>query len=537
MAKKRIMVVEDEGITAMNIKVSLEDMGYVVTSISVTGEDAVNNVVEDRPDLILMDIILKGEIDGIEAAEQIRARFGTPIVYLTAYSDEAMIKRIKKTEPTGYIVKPFDEKELRIAIEIAFYKHEMESRLKESENMFREVVEGTSDLVTTVDGKGNFVYINHVAEKIFGVKADKCIGLSAFQFIHPDDRQPTIEWFDDAVKKRLKQVSIENRQVNLMTGEVHHMLWNENVYYDDKGNVVRVNSIASDITDRKKFEEQLKTRAITDDLTGLFNRRGFFMLADQKRKLVDRTKRPMSLLYLDIDGFKNINDEFGHSEGDRALVDTANILKESFRESDIVARIGGDEFAVLLTEHSGSDFENLIVDNLLDKTEKFNDQGGREYELLFSIGIANYDNEHICSIDELLMRADELMYKVKKNKLLEDISAVLGSDEERREYKRYSPVKNCIVEIDGSFSGEIKDISYGGACLKSAQHMNADDIHKIKIGNFSITGLVVWGSLKGEKTRKEKKLSFYETGVRFINMKRNKKSLLKRLIAEITDEE
>ena len=322
-----------------------------------------------------------------------------------------------------------------------------------------------------------------------------------------------------------------------MTGEVHHMLWNANVYYDDKGNVARVNSIASDITDRKKFEEQLKTKAITDDLTGLFNRRGFFALADQQRKLVNRTKRPMSLLYLDIDGFKNINDELGHSEGDRALIDTGDILKKTFRESDIVGRIGGDEFAVLLTEYSGPDVEGLIVENFMSKVEEFNDNAGREYELLFSIGIASYDNENVCSIDELLMRADELMYKDKRSKLLQDISAILGSDEERRGYERYSPVKNCIVEIDGFFSGEIKDISYSGTCLKSSKHINTEDIHTIEVNDLSLTGLVVWASLKGEGTRKEKHLSFYETGFRFINMKRNKKSLLKRLIAEIMDDE
>ena len=421
MEKKRIMIVEDEGITAMNIKKSLEDIGYVVTSIAVSGEDAVSNAEEQRPDLVLMDIILMGEIDGIEAAEQIRARFDTPVVYLTAYSDEAMIKRIKKTEPIGYIVKPFNAKELRIALEIAFYKNEMESRLKESENKFREVVEGTGDLVTTVDGAGDIVYINHMSEKVFGVKADKCIGMSAFQFIHPDDRQPTIECFADAVKERLKQASLENRQINITTGEVRHTLWTSNIYYDNKGNVVRINSIASDITDRKEFEERLKTTAMTDDLTGLLNRRGFFALADQQRKLVKRTKRGMALLYLDIDGFKVVNDLFGHTEGDKALVDTANILKSAFRESDIVARIGGDEFAVLLTEPSGAHVEKVVITNLRNKLEDFNAGDGHKYRLELSVGMVDYDHEHAPSIDEMLMRADKLMYEDKKeNKLLRD---------------------------------------------------------------------------------------------------------------------
>ncbi len=536
MAKRRIMVVEDEGITALNIKKSLEKIGYVVTSISVTGEDAVNNAARERPGLVLMDIILKGKIDGIEAAKRIRARFDVPIVYLTAYSDEAIIKRIMKTDPTGYIVKPFNEKELRVALEIAFYKHDMESRLKESENKFREFVEGTGDLVTTVDAKGSIIYCNHVAERVFGVKADKCVGMSAFQFLHSDDRHSTIRWFADAVKKRFKQASIENRQVNLTTGEVHHMLWTTNFYYDEKGNVEKINSIARDITERKKFEEHLKTKAITDDLTGLLNRRGFFTLAEQQRKLVNRTKRHIALLYLDIDGFKNINDELGHKEGDGALIDTAGILKDTFRESDIIARIGGDEFAVLLTEHAGPDVEKIMVEHLRDNVEAFNDKGVRKYQLLFSVGIVGYDSLYPCSIDELLMRADDLMYKDKKHRLVQNISVTFGSNDERREYERYSPVKNTIVEIDGSFSGEIKDISCSGTCLKSEQRINADDVHKIKIENLSITGLIVWSSFKGDKHCEEKDLPFYETGFRFIDLQHNKKNLLKRLITELAGE-
>ncbi len=166
MAKKRIMVVEDEGITALRIQNSLKEFGYTVTSTLFSGEKAVEKVEEDRPDLVLMDIVLKGKMDGIEAAKRIHSRYKLPVVYLTAYSDDKMMKRIKMTEPFGYIVKPFEDKELRMAIEIALYKYEMEARLKQSEERYREVVEGTGDLVTRVDGKGNIVYVNHVAEKI-----------------------------------------------------------------------------------------------------------------------------------------------------------------------------------------------------------------------------------------------------------------------------------------------------------------------------------------------------------------------------------
>ncbi|MBI4682595.1 MAG: response regulator [Nitrospirae bacterium] len=111
MTKKRIMVVEDEGITAMRIKRSLEDMGYTVSSTVFSGEEAVEKAEQEKPDLVLMDIVLRGKMDGIEAARQIHSNFNIPVVYLTAHSDDKMLKRIKKTEPLGYIIKPFDERE------------------------------------------------------------------------------------------------------------------------------------------------------------------------------------------------------------------------------------------------------------------------------------------------------------------------------------------------------------------------------------------------------------------------------------------
>ncbi len=167
MAKKRIMVVEDEGVTAMRIKKSMQDMGYIVAPIMISGEDAIESVEKYRPDLVLMDIVLKGEMDGIEAAEQIHSRFNIPIIYLTAHSDESMMKRIKMTEPIGYITKPFDERELRIVVEIAFYKYEMEQILKENkENLEVKVKDRTSELEATIERLQN-------AEKKLKLRAEE----------------------------------------------------------------------------------------------------------------------------------------------------------------------------------------------------------------------------------------------------------------------------------------------------------------------------------------------------------------------------
>ncbi len=151
MAKKRIMVVEDEGITALRIQGSLKQMGYTVTSLVFTGEEAVEKAAEEKPDLVLMDIMLGGDMDGVEAAGKIHALYGIPVIYLTAHSDEKMLKRIRSTRPFGYITKPFDDRELRIVVEIAFYKHEMDRMLMENKEALEvKVKERTAELESAV---------------------------------------------------------------------------------------------------------------------------------------------------------------------------------------------------------------------------------------------------------------------------------------------------------------------------------------------------------------------------------------------------
>ncbi|MBW4538222.1 MAG: response regulator [Myxacorys chilensis ATA2-1-KO14] len=130
MATERILVVEDERVVARDIEKRLKKLGYVVPASVASGEEAINKVAELRPDLVLMDIRLKGQMDGIEAAEQIRADFDTPVIYLTAYADEATLQRAKATEPFGYIVKPFDERDLHVAIEVALRRQLSETAIR-----------------------------------------------------------------------------------------------------------------------------------------------------------------------------------------------------------------------------------------------------------------------------------------------------------------------------------------------------------------------------------------------------------------------
>jgi len=170
-----------------------------------------------------------------------------------------------------------------------------------------------------------------------------------------------------------------------------------------------------DITERKKMEEGLIALSITDLLTGLYNRRGFIMFAEQQLKLSDRTKRGLLLFFTDLDGMKLINDTLGHEEGDRALMEVADVLKETFRSSDIIARMGGDEFAILAIDPTDADSE-ILTGRLQSLIDTRNNQENRRYKLSISVGYSYYDPGNPCSLNELMVQADKLMYEHKKSK-------------------------------------------------------------------------------------------------------------------------
>ncbi|UCD85198.1 MAG: GGDEF domain-containing response regulator [Deltaproteobacteria bacterium] len=167
--------------------------------------------------------------------------------------------------------------------------------------------------------------------------------------------------------------------------------------------------------ERQKMMAELRNLSLVDELTGLYNRRGFFTLVQQQLKIADRTRRGMLLLFCDIDNMKWINDTLGHQKGDQALLETAEVLEKTFRDSDITARIGGDEFVVLMIEVGKSSAKNFI-NRLQNKLKVYNNKGDHRYKLSLSIGIAQYDPKNPCSIEDLLARADRLMYEQKRSK-------------------------------------------------------------------------------------------------------------------------
>ena len=192
MGGASILVVEDEAIVRADIKDKLESLGYTVPAVASSGEEAIRQAGKTRPNLVLMDIKLKGNMDGVDAAEEIRARFDIPVVYLTAYADAETLQRAKVTEPYGYILKPFGIDELSSAIEVALYKHEMETRLRESEARYRAVSEVISDFAYALrvepDGDWAQEWTAGDFSRITGFTFDNVHARGGLESLaHPDD--------------------------------------------------------------------------------------------------------------------------------------------------------------------------------------------------------------------------------------------------------------------------------------------------------------------------------------------------------------
>lgn len=175
-SKAKILIVEDESIVALDIQSRLRRLGYLVPAFVATGEDAVAKTAEILPDLILMDIKLRGSMDGIEAARQIKEKHAIPIIYLTAFADETTLQRAKLTEPFGYLLKPFEERELLASIRMALYRSQAEGRIRESEQKFRSVIEQSTDGITLVDYEGRIVEWNPAQEEITGWQREQVMG-------------------------------------------------------------------------------------------------------------------------------------------------------------------------------------------------------------------------------------------------------------------------------------------------------------------------------------------------------------------------
>ena len=285
-----------------------------------------------------------------------------------------------------------------------------EKSLRKSEELYRTLVEHASDMVFRTDENGCFTFVNSAVPRITRYKEEELIGKLYTVLIRPDMRDTALKFFDGQLAEGLPNTYSE---YPIITKEGREVWVGQNTQFVMEDGRVSRQVVARDITERKKMEAEILALSITDPLTGLQNRRGFLSLAGQQLKVAERNKTGMLLFFADLDGLKWINDTLGHEEGDKALIEVATVLKETFRTSDIIARLGGDEYAVL----AGNIAEvNAVIINTRLRTliETQNNRQNRKYRLSISVGYSRYDPENPCSIEELIASADKLMYEQKQ---------------------------------------------------------------------------------------------------------------------------
>lgn len=261
MAPAQIMVVQDESIIAEDIKAMLEGLGYRVPALAFSGEEAVQKAGKTHPDLVLMDIVLNGKMDGVEAAEYLRTQHHIPVIYVTAYDDEQTLRRAKITEPCGYILKPFDERQLHTAIELALYKHQRERQVRESAQWLATTLSSIGDAVLVTDAQGRVSLMNPGAEALTGWRQGDALGRAVTEvFQVGQDGAPMSR--DHPVIRALRQgVSIDLASHDLYLkakdGTERPIDDSVSLIRDAHGQILGAVVVFRDVTERRQLQEQL----------------------------------------------------------------------------------------------------------------------------------------------------------------------------------------------------------------------------------------------------------------------------------------
>ena len=290
------------------------------------------------------------------------------------------------------------------------------TRRKQGEQAARhlaDIVESSSDAILSKTLDDVVTSWNAAAERLYGYSAAEIIGQSS-RVLLPPDKITEEQDFLDRLRRAEHIERHETVRVKKDTTLVDVAV-TISPLRDTSGHIIGTSTIARNITERKRREAHTRALTVTDELTGLHNRRGFVAIAEQQLRLARRNHAPLHIGFIDLDGMKAINDRFGHAIGDEALKDTAAVLRASFRDSDVLARVGGDEF-VVLTIGADENAMNLIRERLFAAVAKANREAQRPYALSLSLGVVVCDVESGATLDQMIEEADRRMYQDKGNK-------------------------------------------------------------------------------------------------------------------------
>lgn len=428
----RVLIAEDDAASRRVLEYTLRREYEVVSAAD--GEQALAALLdENAPRLAVLDWMMPG-LDGPEVVRRVREMAeGSPpyLILLTARNQTADMVEGLGAGADDYLTKPFNRDELRARIEVGARvielrtrlasrvseleevmaeRHRAEQQLEESERFHRELYERSSGLICTHDLKGAILTVNPAAARALGYEPSEVVGRNLADFTTAASLG-LLSGYLDTFRARPSQRGLAS--VKTRGGDVRVWMY-DNTLCAEPGGAPYVLGHAQDVTDLKRKEEMLRSLSLTDDLTGLYNRRGFLALAEQHFSLTHRTPQHLLLFYADMDGLKRINDLYGHQEGSAALRRVADILRQTFRATDVIARVGGDEFTVLAINAAPASAEAAVV-RLRENLREYNARRSRGYELSLSIGWVECGPGAV-SFEESMARADAEMYREKRAK-------------------------------------------------------------------------------------------------------------------------
>jgi diguanylate cyclase (GGDEF)-like protein/PAS domain S-box-containing protein len=419
MSSQTIVVVEDDVIVARDLQRTLTRWGYSVPVIAGSATEAMARIAAVDPDLVLMDIHLRGETDGIAVAERVQLEHAVPIVFLTAHSDDATLRRAKTTSPYGYVLKPFEDRELRIAIEIALHKHATDAKLRQLERWLGATLRSISDAVLATDAEGQILFMNPVAEALTGWAQADALGLPVTHVIRShgpeaDSGADPTDALQAALSGQADRDVSGQGVLMLRHGHQVPVEFSAGPIRDELGGpILGLVFTFRDIAARLETEQQLRFFALHDTLTGLSNRVAFM---DRLAAATERAKRHpdarFAVLLLDLDRFKIVNDSLGHLVGDQLLVQIAQRLRTCLRSQDSIARLGGDEFAILLTDVADPGDVMRAVGRIREQLARPFVVSGREVFTSASIGIV-VSTPLYQAAEDVLRDADVALYRAK----------------------------------------------------------------------------------------------------------------------------
>ncbi len=433
----KVLIVEDEAIIANELAKSLGAMGYEVVGIAASGKDAILRARSLRPDVILMDIALPGELDGIDAAETIRVELHIPVVFLTAGSGDCVLERAKRVEPFGYIVKPFQEEQVKASIEVAIYRNQMERRLRESEQRYRRIVNTAQEGIYVVDVDVKINFVNQQMAEMLGYTVEEMHGRYLIDFI--DDLAP-VEMYKNLQSNEQKTEAPHDFRFRRKDGSVLWGMISSSPILDEDEKFMGALGMVIDVSERKRAELALKKTneelknfvdVVAHDLRNpILSVQGFSVLLRKKyeEKLGDKggmyvhqiedSARQMDRLVSDLLSLSSIGEtpaDLKYVKSSEIVKNVVTSLKDRLQQNGIELVIGDDLPVVFCdAKRIYQVFENLLANAIkyMGDTENPKIQIGHEddgehhrfYLMDNGIGI---DPKHHVKIFEMFQRTDE----------------------------------------------------------------------------------------------------------------------------------